>query len=148
MLFRLPHPPLCFEIPDEWWKEAGMVGFIPIDSSYPHKPDVLSYIEVLPIAEVAPIIRMPFVQRDFRGFRRDALISVLTGISRQCEMPAVEVVKFPAANVEGYTARLTDGFHRFYASVAAGFTCLPCSIVPNWRALPISPFRESPSDVG
>ena len=136
----MPHPPLGFEIPDEWWTEAGMVGFVPSADAYPHADDSLLVIEACPRAEVAPIIRVPSVVKDAHGFDRVRLVRVLSGLRSGAVLPPVDVVKLPRATEEGFRYRLIDGFHRFYGSMAAGFTHIPGSIVPNWRNLPGSPF--------
>jgi hypothetical protein len=34
MRFPMPHHPCEFEIPDDWLREAGAIGFTPITTSY------------------------------------------------------------------------------------------------------------------
>jgi len=141
MLFSLPHPPLCFEVPDEWWAAAGMLGFVAPGPSYKVDPPLIDEVFTCPIAEVAPMIRQPQVVGDFAGFGRDRLMDILRGFVADVLLPPVQVYRFD--QVEGFRYRLHDGYHRFYASVAVGFSHLPAVIVHNLRSLPPSPFSTA-----
>jgi hypothetical protein len=82
-----------------------------------------------PLREIEPPPRTP--EKDWRGFDRTRLICVLNGIARGAEIDAVPVLKLPSSDLPSrapYGYRLLDGFHRFYASIAAGFECLPVVI--------------------
>ena len=140
MLFHLPHPPLSFEIPDEWWREAAMEGFVAQAECYRVQPCAHDDVESPPIREVAPIIRTPETTLDWRGFRRERMVRILQGFRTDAALPPVDVVRFDAPSIEGYRYRLVDGCHRFYASVAAGFSKIPARLVLNFRRLPSSPF--------
>ena len=142
MIFQLSHPPLCFEIPDEWWFTAEMHGVVVSGRAYPHSSAAYDQVEICEVREVAPIIRTPETILDHRGFGRERMLNVLVGLRQGAAMPPVEVVKLDAATEEGFRYRLVHGFHRFYGSVAVGYSQVPAAIVPNWRRLPGSPFRS------
>ena len=127
MRFRFPLLPAEFEIPDSWWADAGMAAFCPGAPNYRSTPHAV----LVPLREIEPPFRNPEVIRDWRGFDRARMIRVLSGIATGAEMPPVPVVALsPAADPAApFAYRVCDGFHRFYASVAAGFEMLPVVVI-------------------
>jgi hypothetical protein len=123
MRFRFPLLPAEFEIPDSWWADAGMAAFCPGAPSYRSTPDAV----LVPLREVEPPFRRPEVMHDGQGFGRARMIRVLSAMVTGAEMPPVPVVALPSADdpASPFAYRVCDGFHRFYASVAAGFEKLP-----------------------
>lgn len=61
------------------------------------------------------------------GFDRMRMIDILVGIASRSPLPPVPIVERPEG---AYRYRLCNGTHRFYASVAAGFSHLPT--VAGW----------------
>ena len=113
------------EIPDEWWNEAGMGGFVRIGSCYargpdPQRPD--APIIIVPISDIRPPYRGPGVVLDFGGFRRDRMIRILTGFASGNAIPPI--VLNPTTQ-DTYCYKVQEGWHRFHASVAVGFTHVP-----------------------
>ena len=142
MFFRLPHPPLCFEIPDKWWIVSGAAGFTPSSPSYRGTGYSIESESLVPLAEVAPLLRKPGLSRDHHGFRREGgfdgtglggMLDVLQAIVTGTHLPLVAVRPVRGISAEGFTYVIRDGFHRFYASHALGFTHLPCSVEDDWR---------------
>jgi hypothetical protein len=123
MRFRFPLLPAEFEIPDSWWADAGMAAFCPGAPSYISTPDAI----VVPLREIEPPFRNPKVMLDWCGFDRSRMIRVLSWMATGAEIPPVQVVALPPADdpAAPFAYRVCDGFHRFYASVAAGFEMLP-----------------------
>lgn len=122
-----------FEIPDDWWTEAGMDSFRPSSQCYAYKPDpdyeAEMPISLIPIALIKPLHRNAGVEKDFGGFDRKRLVNVLAGfVAGQPIIP----VKVRLALQAPYEYSLYDGYHRFRASVAAGFTDIPAIIVGFW----------------
>ncbi len=140
MFFRLPHPPLAFEIPDEWWLEAGAAGFKPKAPSYRAAYSVGGE-SVVALAEVSPMLRRPGIVRDHHGFRRQGgvdggpggMVDVLRAIVDGMHLPAVRVRPIRGISAEGLRYVVQDGFHRLYASHVLGFTHLPCTVEDEWR---------------
>jgi hypothetical protein len=126
--FAMPKFPCEFELADEWLKEAGMTGYVPAGRCYRSAVTVAT----VPLIQIEPPSRNPEVRPEWRGFDRPRLISVLQGIVSGAEMPPVplQVIanghEIPPAP---FTYRVCDGFHRFYASLVAGFTHLPAEYV-------------------
>jgi hypothetical protein len=126
--FAMPKSPCDFEIPDDWWREAGMEGFQPTGACYAHA----GIVATVSLLQVEPPTRNPDVRPEWRGFDRPRLISVLQGVVAGAELPPIplEVIanghEFPPAP---FIYRVRDGFHRFYASVAAGFSRVPAEYV-------------------
>ena len=147
MIFRLLHPPLCFEIPDDWWSASGAAGFVPTDTCYAWiKPVQWEEVFIVSLAEIAPMLRNVGVIKDANGFRATALDgepgpgglpAVLSAIVSGTKLPPVEVLKARGPTVEGFKYTVKNGFHRFYASHALGFTHLPCIIVTDTRGSPM-----------
>ena len=124
----MPNFPCEFEIPDEWWVDAGMAGFTPTAQAYRSSTGA----ELVPLTQIEPPYRNPTVAKDWRGFDRERMISVLRGIATGAEIEPVPLLLLPSGTFlfpAPYGYRVKDGFHRFYASIAAGFECLPGGVM-------------------
>jgi hypothetical protein len=123
----MPNYPCEFEIPDSWLAEAGMIGFICSAPAYRSTAGA----ELVRLAEIEPPSRVTAVQKDWRGFDRSRMISVLRGIVEGAQIEPVPLFK-PERMSEfvphPYNYLVRDGFHRFYASIVARFEYLPCLI--------------------
>lgn len=115
---KIEHHDLSFEFPDDLWAEAGMAGYIARTQSYVFSPD--AEVFVVKIADVGPVdpIRRHKLFRD-----RASVLDILQGFRLGTAMPPVEVVL--AKPAYGHQYRLTNGTHRLYCSMAAGFTHIP-----------------------
>lgn len=120
MLFDLPSGAGSFEIPDDWWRFAEMERFRRSPSGYyPYQLRPENDIEVVPIEEVEPPKRNPGVPM----LKKFKLVPVLFAFqSPECALPAVQVHR---ARSGAYRFTVHNGFHRFYGSVAVGYTHLP-----------------------
>ena len=121
MKFVTPGDGVEFEIPDEWWSFAEMSNFSAGSAGnfYPYHANQKP-IEVVPIADIESPIR----NAGFQPFRKYKLVPVLLAFtSPECALPPVEVVALPGG--PGTRYRVINGFHRYYASIAAGYTKLP-----------------------
>jgi hypothetical protein len=117
MRFRT-HDGVDFEIPDDWWAFAEMGGF--------HRNGARCYsvapkdnVELVALTSIQTPARDPGIE----PFKKYKLVPVLFGFSAKHSLPPVEVTDVGVAT--GYQYRVQDGFHRYYASVAAGFPFLP-----------------------
>jgi len=91
-----------------------MQGFTPALSAYRAAPQA----DIVRVALRAIARPQRTVKKDFGGFERVRLVKVLAGFVGEEAIPPVKVHELP----EGpFRFGLRDGFHRFYASVAAGF---------------------------
>ena len=136
MHFLLPMFPAEFELPDDWWAEAGMTGFTPIARSFRSTAEATLIL----LRDIEPPFRNATAPKDWRGFRRADMISVFSGIATGAEIEPVPVTDMPQPREPSdpslswtvprspFRYRVKDGYHRFYASVAAGFECLPVLI--------------------
>jgi hypothetical protein len=126
MRHSFPLLPGEFEIPDQWWEEAGMNGFVPLGRAY----CATTAAVLVPLREIEPPFRVPESAFDWHGFDHVRLIPILKGFVAGAKIPPVPLIKLPPTDVPhapfGY--RVHNGFHRFYASVAAGYACLPAII--------------------
>jgi len=128
---RANHGAVQYEIPNEWWEEAGMTGFAPVDRSFRsaapertrlHLTDVIE----VSIADVAPVDRQlshgVFADSKESGTARQRVVRILKGFRENAPIPPVEVVCTPDAP---YRFRLYAGAHRFCCAVVAGFQAVP-----------------------
>jgi hypothetical protein len=128
MRFAMPKYPCEFEIPDEWWAEAGMVGFRPPTRRGYRSTAVAALI---PLLAIEPPARFPEAPKDWHGFDHARLVSVLNAIATGAEIEPVPLAKLPPGDFylpAQYQYWVRDGFHRFYATIAAGFPCLPAAL--------------------
>jgi hypothetical protein len=105
MRYPMPNYPCDFEIPDDWLAAAGMYSFARSASAYRST----AAAALVPLQTIVPPPRFPTASKDWHGFDRIRLVSILKGIAIGAEIER-------------------DGFHRFYASIAAGFSSLPAVI--------------------
>jgi hypothetical protein len=130
MRFNMPHHPLDFEIPDAWWEKAGMNNFQRTGSHYRTR-ELGDKLKLIPLTALEPPIRLTTHTKDWRGFDKARLISVLSGFVGNHQIEPVEVTSLgDAILADTYTNRRYDyaiknGYHRYYASIAAGYDCLP-----------------------
>lgn len=127
MRFPMPNHPCDFEVPDAWLAEAGMSGFAPSSYAFRSAPNAI----LVPLASILPPHRSAGVAKDWRGMDRGRFVSVLKGFVAGAEIEPVHgrVLAEEELPPAAYTHRVIDGYHRFYASVAAGFGSLPM-VVP------------------
>ncbi len=120
-----PAPGIAFEIPDEWWTFADMADFRPGSEFYP--PDMSPY-EKLALAEIQPPARSGIPL-----FKKYKLLPVLFAFqSPECCLPLVDVIELPEPGRYRYAVH--NGLHRFYGSVAAGYTYIPARALPGANA--------------
>jgi len=75
-------------------------------------------VQVVPISSIEPPTRSVGIG----GFRKYKLVPILMALqSPECALPPVHVE--PSSGEFAY--RVTNGFHRYYASVAVGYAELP-----------------------
>jgi hypothetical protein len=119
-----------FEIPDDWWIEAGMSAFKPTTPSYAWRSD--------PERPTLPVIGMPIDRirrgprnRDGGDFHRGRMVSVLQGIARGDRIPPVPITPL-AGEPRRFSHQLRGGFHRFSASIAARYLHIPVVVVDDF----------------
>ncbi|MDP8997956.1 MAG: hypothetical protein M3O03_13305 [Pseudomonadota bacterium] len=90
MRFNMPHHPLDFEIPDAWWEEAGMNNFQRTGSHY-RTQELGDKLKLIPLTPLEPPTRLNTHAKDWRGFDKARLISVLSGFVGNHQIEPVEV---------------------------------------------------------
>jgi len=122
----MPHLPCEFEIPDDWLVEAGALGFSPKRAAY---RSVLS-AAAAPLTEVEPPPRLVGYPLSWRGLDRTRFVRILNGMVTDAEIEPVPVVEMPFVDLvpSPYRLRVANGVHRFYASVAMGYSHLPVDL--------------------
>ena len=122
MWFEIPGAGSQFEIPDDWWTFVGMGEFSPSPGGYfPYSTAPGNEETVVePLTDIEPPLR----DAGIPPFKKYKLVPVLFSfMSPECALPPVEVIA--ATHESRYRYRVRNGYHRFYASVAAGYTNLP-----------------------
>ena len=108
-----------FEIPDEWWQASGMLAYTLTESHYLSS----SAKAIVPLEEIEPPLR----DRGKMWFRgRDEVVSLLNGMLSYKEIPPIQVWSKEKNSSNLYVVR--DGYHRFYLSVAVGYSKIPVEI--------------------
>jgi hypothetical protein len=125
---RLLHGDFAFELSDDWLMEAGMDGFVPTSRSFRVDRNAFPRCYNVQINAVKPVRRDlshgVFGDDADRGLgAKDRAIKILRGFLNDDFIPPVEVVRMPSGS--GHQFRLVHGAHRFYLSIAAGFTEIP-----------------------
>jgi hypothetical protein len=126
MHFRLPQSNVAFDIPEEWLREAGALGFRATAQSYsgtPHDTYRDFPLVVVPLRDIEP----PGGGLGTPLFDRRRMVSALRALARGAEMTALVLQEWPTDS--NYRYALWEGAHRFYASVALGFSHVPASVV-------------------
>jgi hypothetical protein len=119
--FQTPAPGVAFEIPDQWWLFADMAEFTPAGAFYTPNESPFDSVD---LAEVQPPTRDPGTPL----FKKYKLLPVLFAFqSPECALPLVEVLRLTAPG--RYRFVVHNGFHRFYASAAAGYSGLPVRLI-------------------
>ena len=104
---------------------AGMSAFLPTSSAFTSTADSLYPTEVVKLNLVQPIVRGTGVP----NFNEQRALSILHAIRNNIPIAPVKVYAFAKSPFE---YQLFDGFHRYYLSLALGFTEIPAGINP-WR---------------
>jgi hypothetical protein len=128
MRAAMPNFPCEFEIPDEWWVAAGMAGFAASQPAYRSAAGA----KLVSLREIEPPHLDPANPRDWCGFDRFRMLRILSGLKDGVEMrpvPLLELAVDEVPSSKSYAYRPLDGYHRFYASIAAGFQFLPASVI-------------------
>jgi hypothetical protein len=122
MHFQHPSENFEFEIPDTWWIAAAADSFTPTTAAFASTSNPAWPTVLVPLLEVGTPRRDPSVI----GLREERTISILRAFIEGKELPPLESHRLPVSNV----LAIRDGFHRYLASIAVGFTMLPVSIRP------------------
>jgi hypothetical protein len=124
---KFAHHGLQIEIPDDWWTEAGMRGFIPTFTAYRVNQKLFPNFREVPMQDIAPVSRSPgvdiFNDSIAEGSARERVVRILRGFRFDDAIPPVEIVEAQAGRPCRY--ELVHGGHRFYCSLAAGFKRVP-----------------------
>ena len=137
---RFYHTNIPFDIPCDWWLKAGMAEFRPRAPQYRPRPCALDgqrnktvCVVSVRVVEVEPLRclkRSHGVFNDHPGgpTAEERVLKILRGFVANSAIPPVEVERQPEGSDFPY--KLRHGAHRFYCSVAAGFSRVPAVEVP------------------
>lgn len=133
---RFCHADFSFCVPDSWWCKAEMEEFEPRTPHYrTDDPNALC----ISVGEVKPV-RRELAYGVFHNER--TVLSIFRGFVENSAIPPVEIVKLPEGS--DYPYQLRNGAHRFYCSVAVGFSHVPAvapasyeEVLDLWKRLEI-----------
>ena len=122
------HYDLEVALPDSWWIEAEMVGFVPKSRAF--RPNLraaqgLAVFEAK-IDAVAPLKRAPGVgvfNDNEEATAKERVVRILRGFREEAELPPIHLVKL--GHETKFRYKIGNGSHRFYCSLAVGFTHVP-----------------------
>ena len=89
MCYLMPNFPCEFEIPDDWIAESGIGNFSPRATAYRSSADV----RLIPLVEVAPLLRSKSIPKDWRGSEQKRFVDLLKGFVADDFIPPVPVVQ-------------------------------------------------------
>ena len=117
---RFYHVDFPFCVPDSWWLKAKMAKFEPRTLHYrTDDPRALS----VSVGEVEAVRR----QLSYGVFNEEeGVLKILRGFVENSAIPPVDIKRQPPGSV--YPYYLWNGAHRFYCSVAAGFSHVPAVV--------------------
>jgi hypothetical protein len=136
-LMRLLHHGSEIELDDDWWAEAGMVGFVPKSKTYCVDLAFSDRVsEMICIQDVSFVRRAPgvgiFNDSVEDGTAHDRVVRILRGFQPGDAIPPVEIVEDDSGQ---HRYRLVNGAHRLYCSLAAGFTHVPAIKGIDWSSM-------------
>ena len=125
---ELKHHELTVQFSDDWWAEAGMIGFKPSSAAYRSDPGAFPARQIFEVRidEIGPVQRAPNVgifNDSPKATARERVVAILQGFRSGAAIPPVEVVEAASSGAHPY--KLVHGSHRLYCSLAAGFTHVP-----------------------
>jgi len=104
-----------------------MRGFVPTFTAYRVNDRLFQNVCEVPIKDVGTVSRNSevgiFDHSEEEGSARERVVRILRGFRFDKAIPPVEIIEGQAGYPYGH--KLVHGAHRFYCSLAAGFTCLP-----------------------
>ncbi len=131
---RFMHRDVEYAMDNDWWTEAGMAGFVPTRRSFRAGRSTRRGLQTfeIPIDEVEPLVRESSSHGVFNdsgadrpeGTARDRVVRILRWFREETPIEPVEVMRIPEASAAP-RFRLYHGAHRFYCSIAAGFSHVP-----------------------
>jgi hypothetical protein len=121
MEFSVSGSDVRFTIPDDWWTFCDL----PIQLASEFYP----YTRNCKEARAVPLLEIEPPRRDggVPPFRKYKLVPVLLGFtSPVCAIPPVRVEEISDSR---YRYRVLNGYHRYFASIAVGYSKLPVVVV-------------------
>ena len=117
---RFDHEDFSFCVPDSWWLKAKMAEFEPRTPHYRTDDPCDLYVSV---GEVEPVRR----ELTYGVFNEEEVVlNIFCGFVENSAIPPVKIKTKPPGSAYPYC--LWNGAHRFYCSVAAGFSHVPAVV--------------------
>ena len=123
MKFPTPLQDRTFEIPDDWWQFCDMHAVVRVGQYYPYTERPGHIVEIVELTQIQPLTRAV----GEKGFRKYKLIPVLMAFQDPTGLlPPIQIQCLADDHV--YRFKLVNGFHRYYASVAFGYSSIPAIV--------------------
>ncbi|OAI05412.1 hypothetical protein A1353_11540 [Methylomonas methanica] len=124
MRFRTPRDDYDFDIPDEWWSFAELDQLVSTPGPYyPYKS--ADAVQIVLLSDIEP----PQRSKAIEPFKKYKLVPLLLAFrSPECGLPPIQLVELEDAV---YRYRVTNGYHRFYSSIAVGYSHAPAVLFPK-----------------
>ena len=115
-----------FEIPDEWWTCADMDKFTRKTNFYIYPSDWVG-VQIALLSEIVP----PTRTGDVPLLKKYRLVPILCAFQSPDEsaLPPIEV---QSCESHPFRFKVHNGCHRYYASIAAGFSHIPVVVIRNF----------------
>jgi len=94
---KFTHHGLQIEMPDDWWTEAGMPGFVPVFKAYRVNHSLFQNVREAPLEDVGPVSRNSsvgiFNDSEEEGSARERVVRILRGFRFDNAIPPVEIIE-------------------------------------------------------
>ena len=126
MQFKTPDEE-SFEISNLLWERAGMPDFVASRPCY-HVDDVPCTL--VPASDIVPLKRKPGIPGfGENGLNDQRLESLFRAFRSDIPLPPVQLIEVKLGG--RYRYKVYHGVHRYFASVAAGFSHLPVTVIAD-----------------
>lgn len=115
---------MMVEIPKEWLIESDLLDFVPISKAYTSASS-----ELISITNIRP----PKRNEGVATFEKNRMEKIFKAIKDRAELPPIKIHEAPNDRRSEFQYEVRDGFHRFYVSIALGYSHIPIEIVPYFN---------------
>src|SRR6185312_12786985 len=134
----IPSSDTTFDIPEECWKSADMSNFIRSTLAYSVMSPPYPKDAGLPMnPPIASLVALPKIEPLWRSLKdgipearlfatKQRLADILRGFRTNAQIPPIWISNSRSGH---YCYKIQHGVHRFYASIAAGFSYIPAIVM-------------------
>jgi hypothetical protein len=117
---------VCYQIPDEWWRFCELDKWKPTTDFYLARELNDDDVTLVALSDIEPTVRDLGEGSPFRKYK---LVPIMLRFqSPESWLPPIDIGLLSGSR---YKYKLTNGFHRFVASMVVGYKSIPARIGPS-----------------